>query len=364
MAALPRGAATRVVTTDAMTVAALRLGAATRVVTTVAALPRGAATRVVTTVAALRRVVGTRAVTTVAALRRVVGTRVVTTVAGDPSRGGYQGRDDRRDDRGGSPSRGGYQGRDDRGGRDDRRDERGGDRPWRPPPRRRGTWSPRGRAVVTDPTRASSSAADGPGTTAGDLADGSRRLSGQVRIVGLGPARRHRRPGAARARRRRDARRRLARRPQPRRRLRRRPRRRTAGDAPALIVVAVPPDVTAEVVRRELAALRMRSSPMSASVKVAPLAELREPAASTCRRYVGSHPLAGRERGGADLGPRRPVRRPPLGGRRPRRDHLPPRRRRRGPHPRPRRDADRDDARGARRGGRPRLATCRRSSRA
>jgi prephenate dehydrogenase len=69
-------------------------------------------------------------------------------------------------------------------------------------------------------------------------------------------------------------------------------------DNPTLIVVAVPPDVTASVVASELAAFPDALVTDVASVKVAPLAELRAAGADVAR-YIGSHPLAGRERGGA-----------------------------------------------------------------
>lgn len=75
------------------------------------------------------------------------------------------------------------------------------------------------------------------------------------------------------------------------------------GDDPALIVVAVPPDATASVIAAELAAFPGATVTDVASVKVAPLAELEELATRQgpldLTRYVGSHPLAGRERGGA-----------------------------------------------------------------
>lgn len=75
------------------------------------------------------------------------------------------------------------------------------------------------------------------------------------------------------------------------------------GDDPALIVVAVPPDATASVVAAELAAYPNATVTDVASVKVAPLTELTELGeslgADALARYVGSHPLAGRERGGA-----------------------------------------------------------------
>lgn len=69
-------------------------------------------------------------------------------------------------------------------------------------------------------------------------------------------------------------------------------------DNPTLIVVAVPPDVTATVLARELAAWPDALVTDVASVKVAPLEQLRALGADV-DRYIGSHPLAGRERGGA-----------------------------------------------------------------
>lgn len=75
-------------------------------------------------------------------------------------------------------------------------------------------------------------------------------------------------------------------------------RRAAPGDDPVLIVVAVPPDVTAQVVAEELAAFPNAIVTDVASVKALPLTELRE-AGAEVSRYVGSHPLAGRERGGA-----------------------------------------------------------------
>jgi len=62
-------------------------------------------------------------------------------------------------------------------------------------------------------------------------------------------------------------------------------------------VVCVPPDVTADIVARELAAFPDAIVTDVASVKLAPLTELRERGADVSR-YIGSHPLAGRERGG------------------------------------------------------------------
>jgi prephenate dehydrogenase len=71
----------------------------------------------------------------------------------------------------------------------------------------------------------------------------------------------------------------------------------TPGDAPQLVVVCVPPDVTADIVARELAAFPDAIVTDVASVKLAPLTDLIERGADISR-YIGSHPLAGRERGG------------------------------------------------------------------
>jgi prephenate dehydrogenase len=67
---------------------------------------------------------------------------------------------------------------------------------------------------------------------------------------------------------------------------------------PVLVVVCVPPDLTASVVAAELAAYPNALVTDVASVKAAPLAALQASGADLSR-YVGSHPLAGRERGGA-----------------------------------------------------------------
>ncbi|UIP58373.1 prephenate dehydrogenase [Agromyces marinus] len=69
------------------------------------------------------------------------------------------------------------------------------------------------------------------------------------------------------------------------------------GDAPQLVVVAVPPDVTARVVASELAAFPEAIVTDVASVKGGILADL-VAAGADVSRYIGSHPLAGRERGG------------------------------------------------------------------
>ncbi|WP_403025640.1 prephenate dehydrogenase [Salinibacterium sp. GXW1014] len=75
-------------------------------------------------------------------------------------------------------------------------------------------------------------------------------------------------------------------------------RRAESSDSPALVVVAVPPDLVAEVVAQELQAHPNALVTDVASVKMAPLAELSLVGADLSR-YIGSHPMAGRERGGA-----------------------------------------------------------------
>jgi len=70
-----------------------------------------------------------------------------------------------------------------------------------------------------------------------------------------------------------------------------------ADDSPQIVVVCVPPDVTAQIVAAELLAYPEALVTDVASVKVAPLEELRASGADVTR-YLGSHPLAGRERGG------------------------------------------------------------------
>jgi prephenate dehydrogenase len=69
-------------------------------------------------------------------------------------------------------------------------------------------------------------------------------------------------------------------------------------DDPTLIVVAVPPDVTAAVIERELTLFPRAVVTDVASVKLEPLNALRERGVNLTH-YIGSHPLAGRERGGA-----------------------------------------------------------------
>jgi prephenate dehydrogenase len=78
-------------------------------------------------------------------------------------------------------------------------------------------------------------------------------------------------------------------------------RRTEPSDTPALIVVAVPPDVVADVVAAELARYPGALVTDVASVKAGPLAAL-EAAGAPTGRYLGSHPMAGRERGGPIAG--------------------------------------------------------------
>lgn len=72
-------------------------------------------------------------------------------------------------------------------------------------------------------------------------------------------------------------------------------------DAPALIVVCVPPQLTAKIVAEELQNFPGAVVTDVASVKSSVLAELNAGGAAI-DRYVGSHPMAGRERGGAIAG--------------------------------------------------------------
>ena len=72
-------------------------------------------------------------------------------------------------------------------------------------------------------------------------------------------------------------------------------------DRPDVIVVCVPPDVTAELVARELRAFPNAIVTDVASVKTAILDALTK-TGEDLSRYVGSHPMAGRERGGAASG--------------------------------------------------------------
>lgn len=71
-----------------------------------------------------------------------------------------------------------------------------------------------------------------------------------------------------------------------------------SGDTPGLVIVAVPPDLVASVVADELAANPAALVIDVASVKAGILTELVDAGADTAR-YLGTHPMSGRERGGA-----------------------------------------------------------------
>jgi prephenate dehydrogenase len=75
----------------------------------------------------------------------------------------------------------------------------------------------------------------------------------------------------------------------------------TPSDTPNLIVVCVPPETTAPIVARELAAFPGAFVTDVASVKAEILEQLQATGADLTR-YVGGHPMAGRERGGAISG--------------------------------------------------------------
>ncbi len=72
-------------------------------------------------------------------------------------------------------------------------------------------------------------------------------------------------------------------------------------DNPVLVVVCVPPDVTARVVAAELNTFPEAIVTDVASVKASILDEISRTDADLSR-YVGSHPMAGREKGGASSG--------------------------------------------------------------
>ena len=71
-----------------------------------------------------------------------------------------------------------------------------------------------------------------------------------------------------------------------------------ADPEPSLVVIATPPDVTADVVEAALARFPNSVITDVASVKLAPFLELKRRGIDLTN-YVGSHPMAGRERGGA-----------------------------------------------------------------
>lgn len=72
---------------------------------------------------------------------------------------------------------------------------------------------------------------------------------------------------------------------------------RLGGESPELVVVAAPPDVTADVVARALTDYPDAVVVDIASVKAGIQSELRERGADL-GRYVGTHPMAGREKSG------------------------------------------------------------------
>lgn len=74
-----------------------------------------------------------------------------------------------------------------------------------------------------------------------------------------------------------------------------------ATDEPQLVFVCVPPDVTAQVVEAELAAHPQAIVVDVASVKGSVLRQLQASGADI-HRYIPSHPMAGRERGGPSAG--------------------------------------------------------------
>lgn len=69
-------------------------------------------------------------------------------------------------------------------------------------------------------------------------------------------------------------------------------------DTPKLVVIATPPDVTADVIERALKTYPNSVVTDVASVKLAPFEELKRRGLNL-DKYIGSHPMAGRERGGA-----------------------------------------------------------------
>ncbi|GAA1325269.1 prephenate dehydrogenase [Leucobacter albus] len=71
-----------------------------------------------------------------------------------------------------------------------------------------------------------------------------------------------------------------------------------ADPEPTVVVVATPPDVVADAVERALTEFPGAVVTDVASVKLAPYLELLRRGVSL-KNYVGSHPMAGRERGGA-----------------------------------------------------------------
>lgn len=73
------------------------------------------------------------------------------------------------------------------------------------------------------------------------------------------------------------------------------------GQNPSLVIVCVPPDVTATVIEQQLSLHPDATVTDVASVKATILSKLEESSADLSR-YVGSHPMAGREQAGALAG--------------------------------------------------------------
>ncbi len=67
---------------------------------------------------------------------------------------------------------------------------------------------------------------------------------------------------------------------------------------PDLVVVCVPPDITAEVVAKELKQHPTAIVTDTASVKSEIYSEVKKLSGPDAKRYIGSHPMAGREKGG------------------------------------------------------------------
>ena len=75
----------------------------------------------------------------------------------------------------------------------------------------------------------------------------------------------------------------------------------SADDQPSLVVVCVPPDITAKIAGEKLAEFPDSVVTDVASIKASVVDELRA-AGADVSRFVGSHPMAGREKGGAISG--------------------------------------------------------------
>jgi prephenate dehydrogenase len=75
----------------------------------------------------------------------------------------------------------------------------------------------------------------------------------------------------------------------------------SSNDNPTLVVVCVPPDITARIAAEKLAEFPNAVVTDVASIKASVVEELRTLGADVSR-FVGSHPMAGREKGGAISG--------------------------------------------------------------